>query len=57
MQIHTRNSKATHSRLNVSNQTKTPPTLQFIGAETEITMSMFPASQKPVGEIIPIGIS
>ena len=32
-------------------------TLQFIGAETEITISMLPANQKPVGELIPIGMS
>ena len=40
-------------------QTKQKPhqTLQFIGAETEITISMLPASPKPVGELIPIGMS
>ena len=41
-------------------QTKQKPhqTLQFIGAETVIiSISMRPASQKPVAELIPIGIS
>ena len=40
-------------------QTKQKPdqTLQFIGAEAVINISMQPANQKPVGELIPIGIS
>lgn len=59
VQIHTRNSKAAHSRLLMFQTKQKPnPTLQFIGAETVIiSISMRPASQKPVGELIPIGIS
>ena len=36
---------------------KPDQTLQFIGAEAVINISMQPANQKPVGELIPIGIS
>ena len=48
-----------HSRLLIFQTKQKPdPTLQFIGAQTVIiSISMQPASQKPVAELIPIGIS